>query len=164
MYDFSFFVDVVFRILNLTVLIFLLRYLFKKYVLESIKHKIDERHRFVRGLEEHLRAVQHQRDLIVAMIDQESGLSLQVRKRITLWAEAVAIELKMRRREKEQIMRQINAQAVQKEEALLIERAQLEIIPQALEATKKELVREFADPKLSAAVTSRIMAALRKRT
>lgn len=164
MYDFSFFVDVFFRILNLAVLIFLLRYLFKKYVLESVKHKIDERHRFVRGLEEHLLAVQHQRDLIVAMIDQESGLSLQVRKRIILWAEAVVVELKMRRREKEQIMRQINAQAVQKQEALLIERAQLEVVPEVLEATKNELVREFADPKLGAAVNSRIMGALRKRT
>jgi len=164
MYDFSFFVDVIFRILNLAVLIFLLRYLFKKYVLESIKHAIDERHRFVRGLEEHLRAVQHQRDLIVAMIDQESGLSLQVRKRIILWGEAVVIELKMRQREKEQIMRQINAQAAQKQEALFIERAQLEVVPEALEVTRKELVREFEDPKLGAAVTSRIMAALRKRT
>lgn len=163
MYDFSFFVNVIFRILNLAALIFLLRYLFKKYILESIKQKIDERHRFMRGLEEHLRSVQHQRDLIVAMIDQESGLSLQVRKRITLWAEVLVTELKMRRREKEQIMRQINAQAIQKQEALFIERAQLEVVPQALEATKKELAREFADPKLGAAVTSRIMAAMRKR-
>jgi len=163
MYEFSFFVDVFFRILNFVVLILLLRYIFKKYMLESIKQKIEERRQFMRGLEEHLLAVKYQRDLIVAMIDKESGLSLQVHKKITLWAEAVASELKMRRREKEQIMRMVEDQAQKKQEALLIQEAQLTIIPRALDLAQAELMNEFADPKLASLVTARVMATIRKR-
>lgn len=161
MYDFPFYVDVCFRIINLVVLILLLRYLFVNYLLESIKKKIEERRQQIRSLQEHLIAVQHQRDILAAIIDQESGLSLQVQKKIARWAEAVAVEAKMRSSQKEHIMRKIQGYVLQKQETLMHKEAQLQVAPRALEIAEAALKQEFADPKLGALVIRHIMADLR---
>lgn len=163
MFDFSLLIDILFRILNLIVLILLLRYIFKTYILESVKQKIEEWRQQMRSLEEQLLALDHQRDLVISHIDHESKLSIQVRKRVALWAEAVANELKARRREKEQIMRQINAHVLQKEQALAADQMRHAVMRQALDVAQVNLEREFADSKQGAEITSRVMATLRKR-
>lgn len=161
MIDFSFFVDVTFRIINLAVLIFILRYLFKNYLLEAIKKKMEGRRQFMRSLEEHLIAVEHQRTLLAAIIDQESGLGLQVQKKITSWAQAAAADLHARQSHKEQIMRVIAAHAQEREEALMRLQAKRQVIPQALDATSLALSKEFSDPKVAASVVAHIMSVLK---
>ncbi len=163
MFNISLFVDIFFRLLNFAILIFILRYIFKQYILEGIKKKIQDRRDYMRGLEEHLRAVSYQRDLLMNTIDQEYVAGAQIEKKIVRWADALTAERKLRAREKEAIMRKVAANTTERETALQILQARMAIMPDMIDTVEQSLQTELADPKLSGMVTRRIIQTIKAK-
>lgn len=163
MSNFSLLVNVFFRLLNFAILIFILRFIFKNYLLETIKKKIQERHDYLRGLETHLHTALSERDALITQIDQESVSGTQIEKKIVRWAEVIEADRKSMLREKEAIMRKVAAHVAERETALEVLHARNTVIPQAIDATEQALKSELADPKLNGMVVRRIMQSMRAK-
>lgn len=157
MNDFSFFIDVAFRIINFFILIFLFRYLFKRFALPWAQRKMEHKRHMTRSLEEHLNAVRHQDEMMASLITQESEQGSQIEKKMVRWADAVTAEFRLRNREKEQLMRKIAAHVDEKEHALIQMKMEEIILPRVLHDVEVMLKEEAADPQLGAYILKRIM-------
>jgi hypothetical protein len=141
-------VIIVFRLINLGVVIGLLGYIFKKYVLSTIKNHIAEKNAYVRGLQEQYRSLLYQQEQGLVVAREEALVCEQLKQQVTRWKQVVEKEQQVRSEEKEERKRMFEEHRAHKEQQIALLYVKKQAIPRIIQNVEKELQQRFADEKV----------------
>lgn len=138
-------IAIVFRFLNLFALLAVIAYVFKKYLLDSIKAMRAERIAQRTLLQEESDALKGAVRELDKVIEQEAAACEHLKKQVMAWRTRVERELEKQEAHKHEQAEKVAAMWREKSDNVHKEILEHKIVPHAVEQAREELERTFAN-------------------
>lgn len=139
-------VDFLFNVINFAVLVALLWFAVRKYVLPGLAEKWQNQVRMRLSLREGIdEAATHLQQIKKEQRAQDE-FCVELEKKAKFWQGVVAAELLKEQAENERLAEEILARRKQQEDAHAVERLKKQVFPKAVDQARVLLVKDFEDP------------------
>ncbi len=136
-------INIIFRFINFAIVIFLIIYVFKKYLFSVIKKQILEKNEnLIRLKEKYFELVKKYSTLDNEIVSQGKFANNLIDK-TTIWKDFVNNQIKIKNAEQEKIKLKLNEKFKKLEQEMLISQVNEKIVPEAIENAKVQLENEF---------------------
>lgn len=155
-------VSILFRLINFSVFVFLILYICKKYVLNTIKKQIVDKQQMMADLHDQANMLVDDMYGIDQVIQQDTELCQALKKRVVAWrAHAEYLAQERVQKKQEQIKRLKEHTHVQ---TMYLQRrnAYERMLPQVIEQTEKKLDQKFEDEVLAQEFIAQLITSLQK--
>ncbi len=136
-------INIIFRFINFAIVIFLIIYVFKKYLLSVIKKQILEKNeKFIRLKERYFELVKKYSNLDKEIINQKESSNNLINK-INVWNNFVDNQIKDKNVQQDKIKLKLNEKFKKMEQKILKDHITEKIVPEAIQEAKNKLEKEF---------------------
>lgn len=142
---FSAFVAIAFRFINLFVLLYIIYYVFNKYMRASLEEAVTEQESYEMGLQEqhHMLQVRLQESKQEQKIQEQECLTLQ--HKVDLWQENYAAYIAKKRAITADLHKQLTQRVEKQQEELVLDVLARQALEQALPRVHAELQKQYAN-------------------
>lgn len=139
------FVSILFKIINFALLVWVLRYVFKKYVLTEIQERRKERFAFFAELEKKQSNLKIEESLINKEIVDQEKLFEVLKEKIKTWNAQVKGQEEKRKQEEEKFLALSKKRVIIKHQNMHSQKLLAEIFPRVISGTYNKLEQKFSD-------------------
>jgi hypothetical protein len=155
-------VTFIFRVINLSVFIFFMLYLFKKYVVAAVRKKIDDKQQAMVDLQDKASALAEDVQVISQVIQHDVQVGHELKTRVVKWR-AQAEQIEKEREIKKQEQKQVLAEHVRIQSMYLQRKNAYErILPVVIDQTHKKLEQKFESDALAEMFIAQLITSMQK--
>jgi len=162
--DQSLYISILFRIINAVILAALGAHLFKRYISPKLHQQYDEYKELLRSLKKEEKRLNKDYDTLQTLIENDSLLSSQLKKRIFAWKQAVETEEEKIASLRDSYIEATQRRANTQEKNLIIELANKEIMPIVLSKLHTTMADHFSEGKTQQRYLKKFLSELNKKT
>lgn len=153
-------VAAVFELINCGVIVGLMVYVYKKYLLDSIRAQMNAQVKFISGLKESFHMLTRNYQLLDREIEHERQVQYELKEKVMRWRGQVEQLREQLRHEQDERKKIVAAQA--KDQIKQVKRHMIyeEVLPRALSDARAELEKKFSDPEAQKAYLAHTVATL----
>jgi len=157
-------VFVLFRIINVVLIAWLVKYVFQKYILPELKIKIEEKLAYFRGLEDKYKNLVDQNSVVEKEIKDQDSLFEMLKNKIGLWKKAREEQKVIKEKELVEINSYLKQKTETQEQNIQQKKLIKEVFPRVIDGTYKQLEQKFAEKKESTKFLKDILGYMKKET
>lgn len=155
-------IAILFRLINFFVFVFLILYVCKKYLLDTIKKQIVDKYHAMVHLHDQANTLEQEIRLIDQVIQQDAQLCQALKKRVVAWR-AHAEYFAQENREKQQAQAKRLQQHMHMQIEYLKRKNTYErMLPQVIDQTGKKLEQKFEDEVLAQEFITQLITSMQK--
>lgn len=160
MIDLEYTVAAVFELINCGVLIGLMVYICKNYLLDSIRAQMAAQVKFISSLKESFHTLTRNYQLLDREIEHERQIQYELKEKVMRWRAQVEQLHEQLQHERDERKKIVAAQA--KDQIKQIKRHMIyqEVLPRALDDARADLEKKFSDPEAQKAYLAHTVATL----
>ena len=138
-------VSIVFRIINLLILVAIGAYIFQRHMFKQLKERYADYKQQLRFLRTRTRSLEKEKDELATLIEQDSALCQQLKKRVAVWQRTVKEEAAMQADEHAAYIAAIKKRSAIQEEQLTLNVARKTVMPTVIQKLQSDMAKTFAD-------------------
>lgn len=137
-----------FKFINFAAFIGLGVYLFKRYLLPSLKKQLHEKKVLLQNLENQKQGIKYQLNNLDQAIEQQRYLAEELKRKIAIWTSSVHANNERALHEQATNQAKIDSNNELKNQRLIFEQMNKKLVPKIVAAVKRDLTHEFEQPEL----------------
>ena len=154
--------SIIFRLANFGILVFICVYLFKRYILPTIKDQMYREQEEQHTIKDRHKEIRKQEKIVAAFAYDQEKLCRILQERVNRWRRVQEDHGEKREQEKERRMRFLQDRVMRQEQGFEQQQMLRSIVPRAINTVEHTLQETFKSPEQGHKYTQDIIKQLRK--